>query len=64
MELMHIYALLYLKNAEAVHRNSLEQYFVARDHARATRRERIGRLRRRLIGGRGPGPNTVELAVP
>lgn len=63
MEPMHIYALLHLRNADEDRRNRLKQYFVAMDHARAVRRERVRRLRRRFIGRNAQQPKTVELAI-
>lgn len=61
MEPLHIYALLQLENTEEARREWLEQYFVARHHARRVRGQRIRRLRRRL--SEAQRPKTVELAV-
>lgn len=62
MEPIHVYALLHSKATGEERRAQLEQYFVARDHARSIRRERIRRLRSRFAGQSTPAP-TIELAV-
>lgn len=61
MEPMHIYALLQLENPEEARREWIEQYFVARHHARRARRQRIRRLRRRF--SEAQRPTTVEVAI-